>query len=339
MSKKNSNVNLKNGFEDFQDLSKIFFNFKKKLNSINKKRFVVAVSGGPDSLALAALTKAYANNKKSKFFYVLINHNIRKNSLLEAKKVKNLLKKEHIKLKIISNKKKIDKNIQGLSRNVRYELLSKYCFKNNIRTLITGHNFEDQVETFLIRLSRGSGLRGLSAMREKSKIDKNINLFRPLLEVKKDSLIKISKIIFGDFIKDPSNKNLKYLRTKIRNLKNPLKKSGVEYDQIFKSIRNLSDSKDTLDKFLKQEFKEIIQKKNNEIMINLTKFNNHNNETKMAIINKSIKKLKNNYYDLRAKKVNYLIQVIDKKDFKKSTLGGCIFIKRGNNLCLKNEKL
>ncbi len=339
MSKKNSNVNLKNGFEDFQDLSKIFLNFKKKLNSIKKKRFVVAVSGGPDSLALAALTKAYANNKKSKFFYVLINHNIRKNSLLEAKKVKNLLKKEHIKLKIISNKKKIDKNIQGLSRNVRYELLSKYCFKNNIKTLITGHNFEDQVETFLIRLSRGSGLRGLSAMRQKSKIDKNINLFRPLLEVKKDSLIKISKIIFGDFIKDPSNKNLKYLRTKIRNLKNPLKKSGVEYDQIFKSIRNLSESKDTLDKFLKQEFKEIIQKKNNEIMINLTKFNNHNNVTKMAIINKSIKKLKNNYYDLRAKKVNYLIQVIDKKNFKKSTLGGCIFIKRGNNLCLKNEKL
>ena len=218
-------------------------------------------------------------------------------------------------------------------------MLSKYCFKNNIRTLITGHNFEDQVETFLIRLSRGSGLRGLSAMNQKSKIDKNINLFRPLLEVKKDSLIKISKIIFGDFIKDPSNKNLKYLRTKIRNLKNPLQKSGVEYDQIFKSIRNLSESKDTLDKFLKQEFKEIIQKKNNEIMINLSKFNNHNNEIKMAIINKSIKKLKNNYYDLRAKKVNYLIQVIDKKDFKKSTLGGCIFIKRGNNLCLKNEKL
>ena len=109
MSKKNSNVNLKNGFEDFQDLSKIFLNFKKKLNSIKKKRFVVAVSGGPDSLALAALTKAYANNKKSKFFYVLINHNIRKNSLLEAKKVKNLLKKEHIKLKIISNKKKLTK--------------------------------------------------------------------------------------------------------------------------------------------------------------------------------------------------------------------------------------
>ena len=339
MSKKNSSVNLKNGFKEFKDLSKIFSNFKSKLNLTNKKKFVVAVSGGPDSLALAALSKAYTYCYKSKFYYVLINHNIRRNSLQEAKKVKNLLKKKQINLKIISNKKKIEKNIQGEARNIRYELLSNFCLKNNIRSLITAHNLEDQVETFLIRLSRGSGLRGLSAMRPKSKINNKIDLYRPLLDTKKEFLIKISKKTFGNFIKDPSNKNLKYLRTKIRNLKNPLKKSGVEYDQIFKSIRNLSESKDTLDKFLKQEFEEIIQKKNNEIMINLTKFNNHNNETKMAIINKSIKKLKNNYYDLRAKKVNYLIQVIDKKDFKKSTLGGCIFIKRGNNLCLKNEKL
>ncbi len=173
----------------------------------------------------------------------------------------------------------------------------------------------------------------------KSKIDNNINLYRPLLEVKKNSLIKISKIIFGNFIKDPSNKNSKYLRTKIRSLKKPLEKSGVEYAQIFKSIRNLSESKKSLDNFLKQEFKGIIQKKNKEIIINLTKFNNHNNEIKMAIINKSIKKLKNNYYDLRAKKVNNLIKVINKKNFKKSTLGGCIFIKKGENLHLKNENL
>ena len=339
MSKKNSSVNLKNGFKDFQDLSKIFLNFKKKLNRIKKKKFVVAVSGGPDSLALAALTKAYSNYKKSKFFYVLVNHNIRKNSLSEAKKVKKLLNKENIKLKIISNKKKIDKNIQGQARNIRYELLSNYCSAHNVGTLLTGHNLEDQVETFLIRLSRGSGLKGLSAMSLNRKIGKKINLYRPLLEVKKDFLIKISKIIFGDFIKDPSNKNLKYLRTKIRNLRKPLEKSGVEYDQIFKSIQNLSKSKDSLNNFLKKEFKEIIQKKNKEVLINLTKFNNHNNEIKMAIINTSIKKLKNNYYDLRAKKVNNLIKVLDKKDFKKSTLGGCIFIKKGNNLCLKNEKL
>ena len=339
MSKKNSSVNLKNGFKEFKDLSKIFSNFKSKLNSANKKKFVVAVSGGPDSLALAALSKAYTYCYKSKFYYVLINHNIRRNSLQEAKKVKNLLQKKQINLKIISNKKKIEKNIQGEARNIRYELLSNFCLKNNIRSLITAHNLEDQVETFLIRLSRGSGLRGLSAMRPKSKINSKIDLYRPLLDTKKEFLIKISKKTFGNFIKDPSNKNLKYLRTKVRSLKKPLEKSGVEYEQIFKSIRNLSDSRDSLDDFLKKEFSKIIKKKDSEILINLKKFKKHNNEIKMAIINASIKKLKKNYYDPRAKKVINLIRTIDKKGFKKSTLGGCIFFKKGINLCLKNEKL
>ena len=339
MSKKNSSVNLKNGFKEFKDLSKIFSNFKSKLNSTNKKKFVIAVSGGPDSLALAALSKAYTYCYKSKFYYVLINHNIRRNSLQEAKKVKNLLQKKQINLKIISNKKKIEKNIQGEARNIRYELLSNFCLKNNIRSLITAHNLEDQVETFLIRLSRGSGLRGLSAMRPKSKISSKIDLYRPLLDTKKEFLIKISKKTFGNFIKDPSNKNLKYLRTKVRSLKKPLEKSGVEYEQIFKSIRNLSDSRDSLDDFLKKEFSKIIKKKDSEILINLKKFKKHNNEIKMAIINTSIKKLKNNYYDPRAKKVINLIRTINKKGFKKSTLGGCIFFKKGINLCLKKEKL
>ena len=339
MSKKNSSVNLKNGFKEFKDLSKIFSNFKSKLNSTNKKKFVVAVSGGPDSLALAALSKAYTCCYKSKFYYVLINHNIRRNSLQEAKKVKNLLQKKQINLKIISNKKKIEKNIQGEARNIRYELLSNFCLKNNIRSLITAHNLEDQVETFLIRLSRGSGLRGLSAMRPKSKISSKIDLYRPLLDTKKEFLIKISKKTFGNFIKDPSNKNLKYLRTKVRSLKKPLEKSGVEYEQIFKSICNLSDSRDSLDGFLKKEFSKIIKKKDSEILINLKKFKKHNNEIKMAIINASIKKLKKNYYDPRAKKVINLIRAIDKKGFKNSTLGGCIFFKKGINLCLKKEKL
>ena len=261
MSKKNSNVNLKNGFKNYKDLSKVFQNFKFKLDQLNKKKYLVAVSGGPDSLALVALTKAYTYCQKSKFYYVLINHNIRRNSLQEAKKVQNLLKKKQVHLKIISNKKKIEKNIQGEARNIRYELLSNFCLKKNIRSLITAHNLEDQVETFLIRLSRGSGLRGLSAMRPKSKINSKIDLYRPLLDTKKEFLIKISKKTFGNFVKDPSNKNFKYLRTKVRKLKKPLEKSGVEYEQIFKSIRNLSESRDSLDNFLKKEFSKIIQKK------------------------------------------------------------------------------
>jgi len=339
MSKKNSSVNLKNGFKNYKDLSEIFLNFKNKLNNQKKIKYVVAVSGGPDSLALVALTKAYTFFKKTSFYYVLIDHNIRKNSNQEANKVKKLLKKVNINLKIFLNKKKIIKNIQAEARNTRYDILSSYCKKKGVKVLLTAHNLEDQVETFFIRLSRGSGLRGLSAMKPLSKLNNQVSLFRPLLDTKKKFLIKISKNIFGTYFKDPSNKKEKYLRTKVRNLKKPLENSGIKYEQIFKSIQNLSLSKMTLDGYFNKIFKELIKKSNKEISINFSKYKNLSRDTKMALINESIKKLKKNYYDLRSKKVDNLINNIEKKEFKKNSLGGCIFFKKGKNLCLKVEKI
>ena len=338
MSRKNSSVNLKNGFKDYIDLSSIFLNFKNRLDLLKKKKYLVAVSGGPDSLALVALAKAYTFCKKTKFHYLLVDHNIRKNSSQEAKKVKNLLKKKNINLKVLLNKKKITKNIQAEARNVRYDILKTFCKKNNIKVILTAHNLEDQVETFLIRLSRGSGLKGLSAMKSLSKINNQVILFRPLLDTQKQFLIRIAKIIFGKYFKDPSNKNQKYLRTKVRNLKKPLEKSGIKYEKIFKSIQNLSQSKTTLDGYLSSIFKEFIMKSNSEILINFKKYKDLNKDIKIAVINQSIKQLKSNYYDLRSKKVENLISNLDKKNFKNSTLGGCIFFKKGEYLCLKAEK-
>ena len=339
MSKKNSNVSLKEGFKDFRDLEGIYQNFKIKLDSLNKKNYLIAVSGGPDSLALAALTKVYSYHKKVSFHYVLVDHNIRKNSNQEAKKVKKLLKKKQINLRIFINKKKIIKNIQAEARIARYEILFDYCKKNRIKTVITAHNLEDQVETFFIRLSRGSGLKGLSSMKPLSKINKQLSLYRPLLDVKKKFLIKISKRIFGNYIKDPSNNNTKFLRTKVRNLKKPLEESGIKYEQIFKSIQNLSLSSATLNNYFNGVFKNLIKKKNNEILINFTSYKKLNNDTKIALINDVIKKIKNNYYDVRSKKVKTLIEKLEEKDFKRLTLGGCIFFKKDGNLCLKDEKL
>ena len=338
MSKKNSSVNLKDGFKNFKDLSNIFLNFKNKLDRLNKKSYTVAVSGGPDSLALVALSKAYSYTKKTKFRYVLVDHNIRKNSTNEAKQVKNLLKQKKITLNVISNKEKIKKNIQGTARQIRYKILSSYCRTNKINTILTAHNLEDQVETFFIRLSRGSGLRGLSSMDFLSKINGKINLYRPLLDTKKKFLVKISKNIFGGYIKDPSYKNLKYIRTKVRNLQKPLQKSGIEYEQIIKSINNLAASKLTLDEYLKNIFKETIKNTKKEILLNFRKFRNYNKEIKIALINESIKRLKNNYYNPRSKKVENLIINLEKRNFKKSTLSGCIFILKKDNLCLKVEK-
>ena len=109
MSKKNSNVILKNRFENYKELFYIYSTFKKKLKSLKSKSFVIAVSGGPDSLALTALAKAYSYENKCKFYYVLVDHNLRKNSSKEANSVKKLLKRHQINLDILKNKKETKK--------------------------------------------------------------------------------------------------------------------------------------------------------------------------------------------------------------------------------------
>ena len=86
------------------------------------------------------------------------------------------------------------------------------------------------------------------------------------------------------------------------------------------------------------EWHDTEKKVNGEILINFKKFIELNNDIKIDLINQSIKQLKSNYYDLRSKKVENLIKSLDKKEFKKSTLGGCVFFKKGEDLCVKVEK-
>ena len=335
MSKKNSSVTLKNKFENYKELSLLYYPFKEKINSLKKKIFLVAVSGGPDSLALTALANFYSYEKKSKVYYVLVDHNLRKNSSKEAASVKKLLKRHKITLHVLKNKKKIIKNFQSEARKIRYDLITKFCKKKKIPIVLTAHNFEDQVETFFIRLSRGSGLHGLSSMKQVNKISHNLHLVRPLLEYKKFQLIKISKAIFGKFFEDPTNKDSKYLRTRIRKLKKNLEKSGINYDRIFQSIKNLASSRDTLDTYFQKIYEGIAIKKRKEFLIKFKKLKSLNTEMKMRVFKKTIKDFTNSYYSPRSKKILQLINQIENKKDAKLTLGGCVIFRQKNHIILK----
>ncbi len=337
MSKKNSNVILKDLFNNNEDLSYIYFQFKNKLNSFKKKTFLIAVSGGPDSLALTALAKHYSNEKKCKIYYVLVDHKLRNNSSKEALSVKRLLKRHKITVNILKNTKIIKNNIQSEARVIRYNLLTNFCKKKRIQTILTAHNLEDQVETFFIRLSRGSGLHGLSSIKPIIKMNRNINLVRPLLDFKKIKLIRISKTFFGKFYKDPTNKDKKYLRTRIRNLRESLEKSGINYDQISKSIKNLASSRDTLDLYFNKIYKKIVNKKKDKILISFKIFNNLNEEMKMRVLEKSIKDFTNTYYAPRSKKIFNLIHQINAKKNAKLTLGGSLVTREKKHIILRKE--
>ena len=151
-------------------------------------------------------------------------------------------------------------------------MLTKFCKKKKALHLFTGHHQDDQIETFLIRLSRGSGVQGLSSMQKETKINNNIKLVRPMLDFKKKDLLFVSKKIFGTYIKDPSNLNKKYLRTKVRSLKNSLEKYGLTHDAIIKSINNLRSSRDTINIYVEKIFSKIVDKKKDYITIDLKRF-------------------------------------------------------------------
>ena len=170
MSPKNLNVsnkthkNLLNKLRD----KRIFQIYRKFENNFKLYQdFIVGVSGGPDSLALCFLSKIYSIKKACNAYYFIVDHRLRKNSSSEAQLVKKLLKKYNIKSDILNwyGKKPIS-NIQSLARNKRYSLLINQAKKINIKTILTGHHIDDLYENFFIRISRGSGLKGLISFSE-----------------------------------------------------------------------------------------------------------------------------------------------------------------------------
>ena len=320
---------------------KIFEKFAEFENSLNTKEdLAVAVSGGPDSLALAFLVKCYSLKNKIKVQYFIVDHKLRKESSSEAKTVRNILKKININCKILPwNGKKPSKNIQVLARNKRYSLLANECRKNNIKNLLLGHHLDDLSENFLIRIVRGSGLNGLISFNKNTRYnDQKLNILRPLLDVEKKDLIYIATKVFNFFIKDPSNINEEFKRTRIRNLLQSLEKEGLDKKKLILTINNLKDSDRSIRFYLDKNLKEnaIFLKKKNIYILNQNFFD-QSHEIIFRSLTKIIQILGKKYYPVRGKSINELIIGIHAKSFLKVTLGGC-FIERVNETILISKE-
>jgi len=330
MSKKNSIVlKHKDCLSNSEQLSEIYSDFKNKILRLKTKKFLVAVSGGPDSLALAAMCRAmHSNYKQIKFYYLHVNHGIRKKSFSESNKVQKILKKQHILLKIVNNKKKIISNVQHNARKVRYSLLNKECKKKKIKFILTGHHKDDQIETFLIRLSRGSGVQGLSAMSTISYSNDEIKIFRPFLSESKKNLIFITKKIFGTYIKDPSNNNKKFLRSSVRKLLPVLSKHGIGSDQILRSINNLKSSSKTLNMYFEEILKKTVKRKGKKIYIKKNELYSLNEEFQLRVLGFAIRSLNKSDYPPRSKKIFTALKYLNSSKEIKHQLGGCLLINR-----------
>ncbi|PCI50883.1 MAG: tRNA lysidine(34) synthetase TilS [Alphaproteobacteria bacterium] len=192
----------------------------------------VAVSGGADSLALTVVLGEYCLREGISLTALTVDHGLRGDSAQEARTVGSWLEKRgiaHVILKWQGDKPQ--SNIQDQARLARYRLMGEWCQENDIARLFLGHHQGDQAETFLIRLFRGSGIDGLSAMKIRSDFPVplsgrgDITLHRPLLAVPKARLEATLRHMNQPWIEDPSNQNETYTRIKVRNL---LKQNDIE---------------------------------------------------------------------------------------------------------------
>ena len=323
-------------------VKKIFSGFKNHLDKLvnNKAKIGVAISGGPDSLALAYLTKCFLLLKKldSKFF--IVDHRLRKESSKEAKSVKSLLQKFDIDCKVLKWKgKKPKSNIQSIARKERYNLLKIACKRNNIKHLLIGHHIDDLYENFFIRLLRGSGLRGLSSFGESIREEDNFFILRPLIKFKKEDLIYISKLVFNFFIEDPTNENLFFQRSRIRKLLLDLKKEGLNKKKLDLTIKNLKSANQSINFYVEKNIKDNAKFIKNQKTYILNKyFFKQSEEVIFRSISLVLKKISSRYYPPRGKSISDLILKINSIKYKKFTLGGCFIEKFNETVFITREK-
>ena len=311
-------------------INQIYFRFRETISSfVGKEKFAIAVSGGSDSLALSVLAKLYSLENDNDFMALIIDHKLRKESADEAKHTYKNLTQNKIKAKILNYRgEKFSSNVQKKARDLRYDLFEKYCTKNKIKFLILAHHQDDLIENFYIRLIRGSGIKGLTSLKNVFEYSKNFHLLRPLLNFNKEELLNITKKSYSSWVEDRSNKNDKFLRVRIRKMQYKLQKEGFDPKRIIKTIENLNTAKDSLEFYIfKSEKKYLKFYKEGYAKLKSSIFNNEAQEVIFRVIIKAIHFVSGEYYPPRSDSLKTLMKNLSTKSFKSSTLGGCLIKK------------
>ncbi|WP_213288715.1 tRNA lysidine(34) synthetase TilS [Bradyrhizobium sp. sGM-13] len=189
---------------------------------------VLAVSGGPDSIALMWLAARWRRSltRGPRLIAVTVDHGLRPEAAREAREVKRLARSldlPHRTLRWTGTKPKT--GLPAAAREARYRLLAKAARASGATHILTAHTRDDQAETLLMRMLRGSGIAGLAAMARETERD-GVWLARPLLDIPKSQLVATldkAKIAFAD---DPTNRDMSFTRPRLRALMPALAEEG-----------------------------------------------------------------------------------------------------------------
>lgn len=195
---------------------------------------LLAVSGGPDSVALMLLAARWSARDRRRLYVATVDHGLRAESRAEAESVGQwaaALGLPHALLTWSGDKPAT--RIQERAREARYALLAEHARKVGATAIVTAHHGDDQAETILFRLTRGSGVAGLAGMARETPLD-GLTLLRPLLAYPKAELVDICRAAGHPFCEDPSNISQKYARARLRDLAPLLAAQGLDREALLR---------------------------------------------------------------------------------------------------------
>jgi tRNA(Ile)-lysidine synthase len=207
---------------------------------------LLAVSGGPDSVALMRLAARWGAKRSVPIFVATVDHGLRAESRAEAGQVAAWAADLGLPHDILTwDGEKPKTRIQERARAARYDLLLRHAHRVDADTILTAHHADDQAETILFRLLRGSGLGGLAGMQSSAALG-DLTHVRPLLGYPKAALIDYCMASGQPFLQDPSNENPVFARTRLRRLAPLLAQEGFDRQSLVRLGRRASRADEAL---------------------------------------------------------------------------------------------
>lgn len=211
-------------------------------------RIAVACSGGPDSMALAWLAAGWARANGVALQVLIVDHALRPESAAEAAATALRLTARAVQARVLTRLgPPLGRNIQAQARQARYALLAEACAAADIHHLLLAHHRDDQAETFLLRLARGSGVEGLAAMADRLDPPQGPALLRPLLPFPKSALAATLAEAGLEAADDPSNRNPAHARVRMRGLMPILAAEGMTAERLSNTARRMAEAAEVLD--------------------------------------------------------------------------------------------
>ena len=321
---------------------------QKHAEIVDHSAWAVAVSGGPDSIALAHIAIEYARQHSIQLHLLTVDHGLRTDARAEAESISawvNALGCEHITHQILTwEGNKPDAAIMEIARKKRYELMAEYCRTHKIYYLFVAHHQGDQAETFLIRLSKGSGLEGLSAMASLRHYNDNLIVVRPLLEQSKEALIEYCQVNKLSFVEDPSNENKNYMRPRLRASMEVLEAEGLSKKRLSLTAKRMARARSALEDITEEVFQRcLLECEENFISFDFLTLQKQPEEIGLRVLRQALEQMRPEAeYHVRMEKCEELFEALwfSPASFKPRTLGGCIFAlkEKGASLFIEKEK-